>query len=62
MDSDNYELMLNLPDGVLLDVIFPKLPVDILGKICSMNVRFNTLCQNDKLWLNKTLNDYPTAV
>jgi len=40
---------LSLPDEVLLTEIFPRFPVDIINKLCSANVKFNNICQNDTL-------------
>jgi hypothetical protein len=48
MDLVSY--FLTLPDEFLLTELFPRLPVDIIRKLCSVHSRFNTICQTDSLW------------
>jgi hypothetical protein len=41
---------LTLSDEFLLTELFPRLPIDIIGKLCSVHSRFDTICQTDSLW------------
>lgn len=54
--------LLSLPDNILINIIFPDLPVETLNKLCMLNVRFNNICNNDILWEIKTIKEYPFIV
>ena len=53
---------LSLPDQVLTYIVFPKLPLDIIGKLCPVHTKFNNICQNDILWQIKSFNDFPNLI
>jgi len=53
---------LSLPDEVLLTEVFPRLPIDNINELCSTNIRFYNICQNDILWQIKTFNEFPTWI
>jgi hypothetical protein len=50
---------LNTPDEVLITEIFPRFPLNILNKLCSLNIRFSNICSDDTLWQLKTSNEFP---
>jgi hypothetical protein len=49
----------SLPYDILVNIVLPRLPIKILGHICSLNVSINNLCKDENLWYNKTSIDYP---
>jgi hypothetical protein len=51
--------LLSLPDETLINVIFPRLPLDIMGKLCTINTKFNNICQDEKIWINRINNEFP---
>lgn len=51
--------LLTLPDSLLLEEIFPQLPLRYLSRLCSVNKRFYNICLNDRLWKLRTYYQYP---
>nr|QBK92605.1 MAG: F-box-like protein [Pithovirus LCPAC401] len=41
-----------------LRTIFQDLTVKEISKLCAVNRRFNTVCEDESFWRNKVLNDY----
>lgn len=65
MEAINFDLisyLLSFSDEVLLNTVFPTLSLDILENLCSSNIRFNNICQNERLWIHKVTNDYPDFI
>ena len=60
--STDVTYLLDLPDNVLLEEIFPQLPFESLLKLCTVNRRFHRLCLIDRLWQLRTYNYYPDKV
>ena len=56
------EYFASFPDNILETVVFPKLPIAVLGNLCSSDQRFSNVCQSDTLWYHKLSNDYPEFV
>lgn len=45
-----------------MNIVFPELPIDVIGQLCSIHTKFNNVCQNENLWIIKTTHDYPIFV
>ena len=41
-----------------LETIFSILTVKEISTLCAVNIRFNTVCQDESFWRNKVLSDY----
>ena len=55
----NVEHFLDLPDEVLLNVVFPRLSYLEISKLCRVHPKFNSICGIDQLWKGKVQLDYP---
>ena len=42
--------------------MFPRLPIQILTKLCSIHTKFQNICQNDALWRELLLRDFSKTV
>jgi len=58
-ESQLTSYFLSLPDEVLANEVFPRLPIDLLNKLCLIHSKFNNICNDDGMWKLKTFNDYP---
>jgi hypothetical protein len=57
---EDISYFLSLPDEVLITEIFPRFGIDVLNRLCQVNVRFNLICQDETLWQIKTINEFPS--
>lgn len=62
LTSDETAHFLTLPDQVLINVVLPRFSYNVLEGLCSSNVRFNDVCQNDQLWNIKVTNELTSFI
>ena len=60
--NDTVPHLLTIPDSLLLEEIFPQLPLSYLSQLCSINTRFRNICLNDRLWELRTYYYYPNKI
>ena len=54
--------MNHISDQELIDILLPSVPITTLGALCQSNSRLRQICQEDRLWHNKVIYDYPQWV
>ena len=54
----NSSTILNLPIDLLIEIL-SKLPISEIAQFCQTNPHLNAICQNNRLWTSKFLNDFP---
>ena len=52
----------NLPDDVLINEILPTISLSELSALCRGDARIRSLCNNERLWLNRIRREYPEEV
>jgi hypothetical protein len=60
--SEDTSYLLSLPDEILINEIFPKLPNRYLNSICQANIRFRRICNSDLLYKRKLELEYPNLL
>jgi len=53
---------LSLPDDILEREVFMRLPIDVISKLCQVHSRFNDICQDNRFWKSRVINEYPLQV
>ncbi|SNW62101.1 F-box domain-containing protein [Orpheovirus IHUMI-LCC2] len=56
---EDVEYINSLPNELLIDQILPYIHLDNLSSLCSSSQRLQSLCQDERLWLNRINIEYP---
>lgn len=54
------EYFFSLPDDVLVNQIFPSLPLTEVARLCSTHTRFARLCAGEELWRIRAFYEFPS--